>query len=146
MKRLGTALVLGAALAAFALPPSAIGQEDSAPAPRALSVGQSLTGELSQNDRQRRTGKYEDVYLLEGRQGERVDLRLLSASDLEDPFGRPLDWTANDVSFSVQPSLRPEAPTAELRASGTIVGNFLLDPEYLRKTPRPTSPPLVLLD
>ena len=83
MKRLGTALVLGAALAAFALPPAAIGQQESAPAPRALSVGQSLTGELSQNDRQRRTGKFEDVYLVEGRQGERVDLRLLS--DAFDP-------------------------------------------------------------
>ena len=83
MKRLGTALVHGAALAAFALPPAAIGQQESAPAPRALSVGQSLTGELSQNDRQRRTGKFEDVYLVEGRQGERVDLRLLS--DAFDP-------------------------------------------------------------
>jgi hypothetical protein len=78
MKRLGTALVLGAAMAAFALAPAAIGQESSTSAPRGLSVGQSLTGELSQNDSQRRSGKYEDVYLVQGRQGERVDLRLLS--------------------------------------------------------------------
>ncbi len=77
MNRLGTALLLAAA--AFALPPSAIGQE-GAPAPRPLSVGQSLTGELSQSDTQRRSGKFEDVYLIQGRQGERVDLRLLSES------------------------------------------------------------------
>jgi hypothetical protein len=84
MKRLATAFVLTAAMAAFALPPAAVGQEGSTPAPRALAVGQSLTGELSANDNQRRTGKYEDVYLIEGRQGERVDLRLLS--EAFDPY------------------------------------------------------------
>jgi hypothetical protein len=81
MKRFGTALLLAAA--AFALPPSAIGQ-DSTPAPRQLAVGQNVTGELSTNDTQRRSGKYEDVYLIQGRQGERVDLRLLS--DAFDPY------------------------------------------------------------
>src|SRR5690348_1496022 len=81
MKRLGTAFLL--AVAAFALPPSAIGQE-GAPAPRPLAIGQSLSGELSLSDNQRRSGKYEDVYLIEGRQGERVDLRLLS--DAFDPY------------------------------------------------------------
>ncbi len=81
MKRLGTALLLAAA--AFALPPSAIGQE-GAPATRPLSVGQNLTGELSANDMQRRSGKYEDVYLIQGRAGERVDLRLLS--EAFDPY------------------------------------------------------------
>ena len=84
MKRLATALVLGAAMAAFALPPSAIGQEGTAQAPRPLSIGQNLNGELSQNDTQRRSGKYEDVYLIQGRRGERVDLRLLS--DAFDPY------------------------------------------------------------
>jgi hypothetical protein len=77
MKRFGTALLLAAA--AFALPPSAIGQE-GAPAPRPLSIGQNLTGELNLSDSQRRSGKYEDVYVIQGRQGERVDLRLLSES------------------------------------------------------------------
>lgn len=85
MKRLATALVLGATMAAFALPPTAaVGQEVNVPAPRGLSVGQSLTGELSANDSQRRSGKYEDVYVIEGRRGERVDLRLLS--DSFDPY------------------------------------------------------------
>jgi hypothetical protein len=72
-------------MAAFALPPTAaVGQEVNVPAPRGLSVGQSLTGELSANDSQRRSGKYEDVYVIEGRRGERVDLRLLS--DSFDPY------------------------------------------------------------
>jgi hypothetical protein len=77
MNRLGTALVL--ALAAFAMPPSAIGQENEAPAARSLAAGQSLTGELSANDAQRRSGKYEDVFTIQGRRGERVDLRLASS-------------------------------------------------------------------
>jgi hypothetical protein len=81
MKRLGTAFLLAAAT--FAMSSSAIGQ-DSTPAPRSLSVGQNISGELSTNDTQRRSGKYEDVYLIEGRQGERVDLRLLS--DAFDPY------------------------------------------------------------
>ncbi len=120
MKRLGTALVLGAALAAFALPPSAIGQEDSAPAPRALSVGQSLTGELSQNDRQRRTGKYEDVYLLEGRQGERVDLRLLS--DAFDPMlvvNGPQGYSMSNDDEEGQSRSTNSRLVLQLPASGT---------------------------
>jgi hypothetical protein len=81
MKRLGTALLL--ATASFALSPAAIGQ-DSTPAPQALTVGRTATGELSANDTQRRSGKFEDVYLIQGRQGDRVDLRLLS--DAFDPY------------------------------------------------------------
>jgi hypothetical protein len=77
MKRLGTAFLLAAA--AFATPPSAIGQEAPAPAARALAAGQSLTGELSASDAQRRSGKYEDVFTIQGRRGERIDLRLASS-------------------------------------------------------------------
>ena len=80
MKRLATALALGAAMAAVAFSPAAVGQENAASAPRSLSVGQNLTGELSQNDTQRRSGKYEDVYVIEGRRGERIDLRLQSTA------------------------------------------------------------------
>ena len=76
MKRLGTAFLL--ATVAFGLSSSAIGQSDNAPAPRPLAAGQSINGELSANDTQRRSGKYEDVYLIQGRQGDRVDLRLMS--------------------------------------------------------------------
>ncbi|HVQ09686.1 MAG TPA: pre-peptidase C-terminal domain-containing protein [Allosphingosinicella sp.] len=76
MKGLGIALVLAAA---FAMPPSAIGQDNAAPAARPLAAGQSLTGELSANDAQRRSGKYEDVFTVQGRRGERIDLRLISS-------------------------------------------------------------------
>jgi Caspase domain/Bacterial pre-peptidase C-terminal domain len=76
MKRITLVLVLAAA--AFAAPPAAIGQENAAPAARALSAGQNLTGELSPNDGQRRSGKYEDVYTVQARRGDRIDLRLLS--------------------------------------------------------------------
>lgn len=79
MKRLATALALGAAMAAFAFSPAA-SQEGNGTGPRPLSVGQNLTGELNQNDTQRRSGKFEDVYVLQGRRGERVDLRLLSTT------------------------------------------------------------------
>ena len=82
MKRLGTAFLL--ATVAFGLSSSAIGQSDNAPAPRPLAAGQSINGELSANDTQRRSGKYEDVYLIQGRQGDRVDLRLMS--DAFDPY------------------------------------------------------------
>jgi hypothetical protein len=83
MKRIGLAAVLAAA--ALAGLSSAIGQGPSpAPAARGLAAGQSLAGELSANDAQRRTGKYEDVYTLQGRRGERVDLRL--GSDDFDPY------------------------------------------------------------
>ena len=63
MKRLGTAFAL--ARGGLRLPPSAIGQ-DARAAARALAVGQSVAGELSPNDTQRRSGKYEDVYMLAG--------------------------------------------------------------------------------
>lgn len=59
--------------------PAAIGQDaPAAPAPAALAVGQSVDGELSSNDHQRRSGKYEDVFELQGRRGQRLDLRLNS--------------------------------------------------------------------
>jgi len=58
--------------------PSAIGQPGGAPTPAALAVGQTISGELSASDNQRRSGKFEDVYEFQGRRGERVDLRLRS--------------------------------------------------------------------
>lgn len=56
--------------------PSAIGQNAAAPAPARLTIGQTQSGELTTNDNQRRSGKYEDVYEFEGRRGQRIDLRL----------------------------------------------------------------------
>lgn len=49
-----------------------------------LSPGQSLSGELSPLDNQRRSGKYEDVYTIEGRRGQRIELVL--TSDDFDPY------------------------------------------------------------
>jgi hypothetical protein len=68
MARVGLALALTmAALPALAQAP-----------PVAVAPGQSLSGELGLNDTQRRSGKYEDVYTLQGRRGDRVQLDLRS--------------------------------------------------------------------
>jgi hypothetical protein len=76
--RLGLVLAVAAMLAA----PSVRGQE--APAVPAIAAGQSIAGELTPNDAQRRSGKYEDVYSIEGRRGQRVALSL--ASEAFDPY------------------------------------------------------------
>ena len=64
---------LAAAVAALLAVSSAQGQESAAIAP-----GQSVAGELTPNDSQRRSGKYEDSFTLQGQSGQRVDLRLSS--------------------------------------------------------------------
>ncbi|MEA3047649.1 MAG: hypothetical protein QOJ53_1981 [Sphingomonadales bacterium] len=83
MKQFRFGLVLAAA--AFLAAPSANGQEAATvPATPAIAAGQSVAGELTPNDMQRRSGKYEDSYTIEGRRGQRVELRL--ASDAFDPY------------------------------------------------------------
>lgn len=82
MKRFAVAAALLAMTSLSA--PSAIGQTEGAPAPARLAIGQTQSGELSTNDNQRRSGKYEDVYEFEGRRGQRVDLRL--RADDFDPY------------------------------------------------------------
>ena len=76
MTRIGFPLILAAALAA----PSAVAQQASAP----LAAGQSVAGELSPGDTQRRSGKYEDVFTIQARRGQRLQLDL--ASDAFDPY------------------------------------------------------------
>ncbi|MGQ0559471.1 MAG: caspase family protein [Sphingosinicella sp.] len=49
-----------------------------------ISAGQNHNGELTPNDVQRRSGKYEDSFALQGRRGERIELRLVS--DQFDPY------------------------------------------------------------
>lgn len=71
-------MMLGALLLAA---PAAIGQDEG---PTPIAAGQAIAGELTPNDAQRRSGKYEDVYLIEGRRGGRIDLRL--GSDQFDAF------------------------------------------------------------
>ena len=80
MKRIAIAAALLAMTSLTA--PSAIGQTTpaAAPPPAALTIGQNVSGELSSNDSQRRSGKYEDVFELDGRRGQRLDLRLNSAA------------------------------------------------------------------
>jgi hypothetical protein len=60
--------------------PAALAQRGAA----SLAAGQSVSGEISPNDAQRQSGKYEDVYVVQGRRGERIDLRL--SSDQFDPY------------------------------------------------------------
>jgi len=78
--RSGLAIALAALLAA----PSAMGQDSQAASSGTLAVGQTISGEISVNDNQRRSGKYEDVFVVQGRRGQRIDLRL--ASDDFDSF------------------------------------------------------------
>ncbi len=47
-----------------------------------IASGQSIAGELTPNDGQRRSGKYEDVFIVEGRRGARIELRL-TAGDFD---------------------------------------------------------------
>lgn len=72
--------VLALAAAAVLAAPSASGQGVQAvgTGPR-IAAGPSISGELSPNDHQRRSGKYEDAYSLEGRRGDRVQIDLASA-------------------------------------------------------------------
>jgi hypothetical protein len=79
----GIKLGVAAALAATLAGPSASAQGGEGRA-AALATGQTVAGELTPNDAQRRSGKFEDVYVIQGRRGQRVDLRL--ASDAFDPY------------------------------------------------------------
>ena len=73
---------LGVASAALLLTagPAALAQNGAT----SLAPGQSVAGEISPNDAQRQSGKYEDVYVVQGRRGARIDLRL-SSEDF-DPY------------------------------------------------------------
>ena len=74
MNRIRVALLLG--LGAFAGAPSAVAQ--NAPGAASLGPGQTVAGDLSTSDAQRRSGKYEDVFVIEGRRGQRVQIDLSS--------------------------------------------------------------------
>ncbi|MDP8994453.1 MAG: caspase family protein [Pseudomonadota bacterium] len=74
-------MFLAAVLGASSLPASAQQQPEAA---RPLAVGASVTGVLTPSDSRRASGKFADDYLLSGRRGERVELRL-SSEDF-DPY------------------------------------------------------------
>jgi hypothetical protein len=80
MNRIRFAFVLG--LASLAAAPSAFGQ--NAPTAAGLGPSQIVAGELGASDTQRRSGKYEDSFLIEGRRGQRIQIDL--ASDAFDSF------------------------------------------------------------
>ena len=63
--------------ASFALMATPLAGQGSQPA--SIGAGSTISAELSPNDNQRRSGKYEDVYQLQGRSGGRLDLRLASS-------------------------------------------------------------------
>jgi hypothetical protein len=57
----------------------ALAQPNAKPRPvPVLAPGASFTGELTPLDHQRRSGKYEDIYRIEGQRGQRVEITLTS--------------------------------------------------------------------
>lgn len=80
MGKAGFGFLLAALLAAA----PAASQPVRPATPTPLAPGQRVSGELTPNDAQRPSGKYEDVFTLQGRRGGRIDLRLVSGDF--DPF------------------------------------------------------------
>ena len=78
------ALLIATAIGlSFSLPAAA--QPNRPPRPvLPLTAGQSHSGELTPLDTQRRSGKYEDVFRIDGRRGQRIELNL--SSDDFDPY------------------------------------------------------------
>jgi hypothetical protein len=70
-------LLVAAGLLAFA--GSARAQQPAAQQDPPLAVGGSVSGALTPADRQRSSGKFEDGYIVTGRRGDRIELRLGSA-------------------------------------------------------------------
>jgi hypothetical protein len=87
-------------------------------------------------------------FLLEGRFPDRLQqlaaMGLLSPGDFEDAERRPLEYLPREESYSVRP-LAGGRPLAELETSGSVSGNFLLDPQLLVPAPAAVAP-IVLLD
>jgi uncharacterized protein DUF4388 len=107
-------------------------------------------------ERNQRTAQYLKIdraartyFLLEGHYPdglqELVTRRLLEAGDLVDPSGRRLGYTAEDLSYELQPMVAGE-PIAELGVREAISGDFLIDPDFLEVPEAAERPPLVLLD
>ncbi|HVS03168.1 MAG TPA: DUF4388 domain-containing protein [Thermoanaerobaculia bacterium] len=88
-------------------------------------------------------------FLLEGHYPDELrelaEMSLLSSRELRDPRGRRLAYSHQDVSYQITP-VAAGAPLEELGVRESIVGDFLLDPEFLQLTGGPETAPLVLLD
>jgi len=70
---------------------------------------------------------------------------LLSPEDLQDPQRRPLAWRPGGMSYEIG-TLLDGQPMPGTIATGTVIGNFLLDPDFLGEISHSTERPLVLLD
>ncbi len=88
-------------------------------------------------------------FLLEGhfpaRLSDLVAAGFLSPSDLRDPLGHPLQYTATPESYTLRP-MDDGKPVPGTETTEAITGNFLLDPEFLVLPEESAAQPLVLLD
>ena len=93
-------------------------------------------------------GAAKTAFLRDGRfpdqLGQLRDSGLLSPDDLEDPRGEPLLYSAREDSYTLQ-ATEAGKPIADADTSGSIAGNFFLDPSLLQANPQ-GGPPIVLLD
>jgi hypothetical protein len=76
--------------------------------------------------------------------GQLRDFGLLSSSDLTDPGGEPLLYSAREDGYTLQ-ATEGGKPLPDADTSGSISGNFLLDPSVYQNSPQ-SGPPIVLLD
>ena len=72
------------------------------------------------------------------------DSGLLSPADLTDPGGEPLLYSVREDGYTLQ-ATEGGKPLADADTSGSIAGNFLLDPSFSQTSPQ-KGPPIVLLD
>jgi len=104
------------------------------------------------NQRESLYGKIEaaakTAFLRDGRfpdqLGQLRDSGLLSAADLVDPGGEPLLYSVREDGYTLQ-ATEAGKPLADADTSGSIAGNFLLDPSFYQNSTQ-KGPPIVLLD
>ncbi len=72
------------------------------------------------------------------------DAGLLSPADLTDPGGEPLLYSVREDGYTLQ-ATEAGKPLADADTSGSIAGNFLLDPAFSQTSPQ-KGPPIVVLD
>jgi hypothetical protein len=88
-------------------------------------------------------------FLLEGHFPERlsqlVQAGYLSPGDLVDPDGHPLQYSASEESYTLQPT-KAGKPVPGAETTEAITGNFFLDPEFLTLPEESAAQPLILLD
>jgi len=104
------------------------------------------------NQRESLYGKIEaaakTAFLRDGRfpdqLGQLRDSGLLSPADLADPAGEALLYSVREDGYTLQ-ATEAGKPLADADTSGSIAGNFLLDPSFYQNSTQ-KGPPIVLLD